>query len=78
MPFGVFDLKIEEIPCAQAIQEASTYKRIDLKRIEPAVRRALEPRVPLQFFEARTSSDGAELLSGKRPPYSRLRLERPI
>jgi hypothetical protein len=42
VPISVVDRKIEQISCTQAIQEASTYKRIDFKRIEPAVQADLD------------------------------------
>jgi hypothetical protein len=42
VPIAVLDLKIEQVSCTQAIQEASAYKRIDLKRVEPAVRADLD------------------------------------
>jgi hypothetical protein len=42
VPVGVFDLKIEEVSCMLAGQEAGTYKRIDIKRVEPAARADLD------------------------------------
>jgi hypothetical protein len=42
VPIGVFDLKIEEVLCTLAIQEAGAYKPIDLKRVEPAARADLD------------------------------------
>ncbi|HYL78517.1 MAG TPA: hypothetical protein VEU96_30270 [Bryobacteraceae bacterium] len=34
--------KIDQISCQQAVQEAGDYKRIDLKRVEPAVQAELD------------------------------------
>jgi hypothetical protein len=39
---AVVDSKIEQISCQEAVQEAGNYKRIDLKRVEPAVRAGLD------------------------------------
>lgn len=39
---GVVDLKIEQVACSAAFQEAGSYKRIDPKRVEPAVRADLD------------------------------------
>jgi hypothetical protein len=36
------DSKIEQTPCQQAVQEADGYKRIDFKRVEPAVQAELD------------------------------------
>lgn len=36
------DSKIEQISCQQAVQEADGYKRIDLKRVDPAVQAELD------------------------------------
>ena len=42
VPIQMLYGKIEEIPCTQAIQEASAYKRVDLKRVDPGVRPELD------------------------------------
>jgi hypothetical protein len=42
VPIAVLDLKIQQVSCTQAVQEASTYKRIDLKRVEPALQADLD------------------------------------
>lgn len=34
--------QIEQVPCEQALNEAGSYKRIDIKRVDPSVRQKLE------------------------------------
>jgi hypothetical protein len=36
IPFMLLDSRIEQVSCQQAAQEAGEYKRIDLKRVNPA------------------------------------------
>jgi hypothetical protein len=42
VPFMFLDSRIEQVSCQQAVQEAGGYKRIDLKRVDPAVQAELE------------------------------------
>lgn len=42
VPIMVLDSRIEQVPCQQASQEAGKYKRLDLKRVEPAFRSVLD------------------------------------
>jgi hypothetical protein len=42
VPIMFVDSRIEQVSCQDASQEAGKYKRIDLKRVEPAVRSALD------------------------------------
>ncbi len=42
-PLMFLDSRIEEVPCQEALQEAGKYKRIDLKRVDPAVQPELDP-----------------------------------
>ncbi len=42
VPFGLLDSRIEEVSCQAAFREAGKYKRVDLKRVEPAARSALD------------------------------------
>jgi hypothetical protein len=50
VPIMFLDSKIERVSCQQASQDASKYQRIDLKRIEPAFRSALDgfPDFPVE------------------------------
>jgi hypothetical protein len=41
-PIAYVDTKVEEISCQNAIEEAGRFQPLDLKRIEPAVRRDVE------------------------------------
>lgn len=43
IPLMFVDSRIEEVPCQQAAQEAGHYKRIDVKRVDPAVQPELDP-----------------------------------
>jgi hypothetical protein len=42
VPVMFLDSKIEQVSCPEASQEAGKYKRIDLKRVEPTFRSALD------------------------------------
>jgi len=42
VPAMYIDSQIEQVSCQQASKEAGSYKPIDLKRVEPAVRAQLE------------------------------------
>jgi hypothetical protein len=42
VPFGLVDSTIELVSCQAAFQEAGKYKRVDVKRVEPAARSALD------------------------------------
>jgi hypothetical protein len=42
VPIMFVDSRIEQVSCHEASQEAAKYKRIDLKRVEPALRSALD------------------------------------
>ncbi len=42
VPLAFLHSQIEEVSCQQAQQEAGGYKRIDLKRVDPAVRSELD------------------------------------
>jgi len=42
VPFMILDSRIEQVSCRQAAQEAGRYKRIDLKRVDPAVQAELD------------------------------------
>ena len=42
LPAAVVDSQIEQVDCQQAQKEAGQYERIDLKRIDPAIRAELE------------------------------------
>ena len=42
VPFMFLDSRIEQVSCQDAFQEAGKYKRIDLKRVEPASRSVLD------------------------------------
>jgi hypothetical protein len=50
VPIVFLDSRIEQVSCQEASQEASKYKRIDLKRVEPPIRSALDasPDFPRQ------------------------------
>jgi hypothetical protein len=43
VPIMFLDSRIEQVSCGVASQEAGKYKRIDLERVEPTFRYALEP-----------------------------------
>jgi hypothetical protein len=42
VPIGIVNSKIEQVSCQDASQEARKYKRIDLNRVEPALRPVLD------------------------------------
>jgi hypothetical protein len=42
VPIGFVDSQIEQVSCRDASQEAGKYRRIDLKRVEPALRPVLD------------------------------------
>ena len=42
VPIAVLHSQIEQVSCQQALREAGNYKRMDLKRVDPAVRANLD------------------------------------
>jgi hypothetical protein len=42
IPVALIDSKIEQVSCRQAVEEAGSYKPIDLKRVEPAAQAKLD------------------------------------
>ena len=43
IPYERLNSQIEEVPCQQALSEAAHMKPIEIKRVDPAVRGALDP-----------------------------------
>ncbi len=48
VPIMFLDSRIERVSCQEAVQEAGEFKRIDLNRVEPALRPELDasPKFP--------------------------------
>ena len=42
VPIAFIDSQIEQVSCQQALKEAGSYKEIDLKRVDSAVRAELD------------------------------------
>ena len=60
-PIAVVDSQIEQVSCQQALKEASSYKEIDLKRVDPAVRGELViPRASRMKIESRLQRSSCE------------------
>jgi hypothetical protein len=45
LPTGTIDSRIEQVSCQEAFRQAAKYKQIDLKRIDPAVRKELSDSI---------------------------------